>query len=77
MQTINIQLNRSQFLKSIRKMDEKDKLAIYEELKHSLFPKRFEKLLKSTQSDEISFDEITKEVEDVRQQRYEEGKQGK
>ncbi|WP_258861671.1 hypothetical protein [Marinilabilia salmonicolor] len=58
-------------------MDEKDKLAIYEELKHSLFPMRFEKLLKSTQSDEISFDEITKEVEDVRQQRYEEGKQGK
>ena len=75
MQTINIELNKSQFLKSIRKLDEKDKLEIYEELKKSLFPKRFERLLKSTRTDELSFDEITKEVEDVRQKRYEEGKQ--
>jgi len=50
MQTINIELNKNQFLKSIRKLDEKDKLEIYEELKKSLFPNRFEKLLKSTKT---------------------------
>lgn len=75
MQTINIELNKSQFLKSIKKLDEKDKLEIYEELKKSLFPKRFERLLESTQTNELSFDEITKEAEEVRQKRYEEGKQ--
>ncbi len=77
MQTINIELNKNQFLKSIRKLDEKDKLEIYEELKKSLFPKRFERLLKSTRTDELSFEEITKEVEEVREKRYEEGKQGR
>lgn len=77
MQTINIKLNKNQFLKSIRKLDEKDKLEIYEELKRSLFPNRFERLLKSTRTDELSYDEITKEVEEVRQKRYEEGKQGR
>jgi hypothetical protein len=76
MQTINIKLSKNQFLQSIRKLDEKDKLEIYKELKKSLFPKRFERLLKSTRTDELSFDEITKEVEEVRKTRYEEGKQG-
>ncbi len=77
MQTINIELNKNQFLKSIRKLDEKDKLEIYEELKKNLFPNRFERLLKSTKTDELSFEEITKEAEEVRQRRYEEGKQGR
>ncbi|WP_016777245.1 type II toxin-antitoxin system VapB15 family antitoxin [Anaerophaga thermohalophila] len=77
MQTINIELNKNQFLKSIRKLDEKDKLEIYEELKKSLFPNRFEKLLKSTKTEGLSFEEITKEVEEVRQKRYDEGRQGR
>ena len=72
---MTVELNKNQFLKSIRKLDEKDKLEIYEELKKSLFPKRFERLLESTKTDELFFDDITKEVEEVRQKRYEEGKQ--
>ena len=56
-------------------MDDNDKLELFNELKKSLFLKRFNKLLQTTQTDELTMDEITKEVESVRKQRYEEGKQ--
>lgn len=65
-----MRLDKKQFLKSIRKLDEKDRLEIYNELKKSLFPQRFEKLLESTKTDKITFDEITEEVESVRKERY-------
>jgi hypothetical protein len=56
-------------------MNESDKVAIYKELKKNLFVNRFEKLLKSLQTDELSLEDITKEVEEVRKERYENGKQ--
>jgi len=43
-------------------------------LLRSLYVKRFEKLLDSLRTDKISLDDITKEVESVRQKRYEHGK---
>jgi len=75
MKAINIELDKSQFLKIINQLDDNDKLELFNELKKSLFLKRFNKLLKSTRTDELSMDEITKEVETIREQRYEEGKQ--
>jgi len=75
MKAVNIEINKSQFLRIINQLDDNDKLELYNELKKSLFLKRFNKLLKSTRTDELSMDEITKEVESVRKQRYEEGKQ--
>ncbi|MCK9414437.1 MAG: hypothetical protein M0Q53_19200 [Prolixibacteraceae bacterium] len=75
MKAINIELDKSQFLKIIKQLDDKDKLELFNELKKSLFLKRFNRLLKSTRTDELTLDEITKEVESVRKQRYEEGKQ--
>jgi Mg/Co/Ni transporter MgtE len=75
MKAINIELDKSQFLKIIKQLDDKDKLELFNELKKSLFLKRFNKLLKSTRTDELTMDEITKEVESIREQRYEEGKQ--
>lgn len=75
MKAINIELDKSQFLRIINQLDYNDKLELYNELKKSLFLKRFNKLLKSTQTDELTIDEITKEVESVREKRYEEGKQ--
>lgn len=75
MQTIHIELNKNQFLKSLRKLNERDKLEIYEELKKSLFPKRFDRLLKTTRTDELSWEDISDAVEEVRQKRYEERKQ--
>ena len=75
MKAINIELDKSQFLKIINQLDYNDKLELFNELKKSLFLKRFNKLLKSIQTDELNMDEITKEVESVRGKRYEEGKQ--
>lgn len=71
LKAISIELNKSQFLKMIDQLDEKDKLELYNELKKSLFLKRFNKLLQSTKNDELILDEITKKVESVRQKRYE------
>jgi hypothetical protein len=75
MKTINIVLDKNQFIKIINNLNETDKLEIYNELKKSLFLKRFNKLLVSTKTNELTLDEITKEVESVRKQRYETGKQ--
>jgi len=75
MKTISIELDKSQFIKIINKLDDKDKLEIFNELKKSLFLKRFNNLLKSVKTDELTMDEITMEVESVRKQRYEKGKQ--
>ncbi|HAQ19823.1 MAG TPA: hypothetical protein DCR40_11400 [Prolixibacteraceae bacterium] len=75
MKAINIELDKSQFLKIINQLDDNDKFELFNELKKSLFLKRFNILLKSTRTDELTMDEITKEVESVRKQRYEEGKQ--
>jgi hypothetical protein len=75
MRTINIELEKNQFIKIINNLNEADKLEIYNELKKSLFLKRFNKLLQSTKTNELTLDEITKEVESVRKQRYEKGKQ--
>jgi len=75
MKAINIELDKSQFLKIINQLDYNDKLELLNELKKSLFLKRFNKLLNSAQTDELTMDEITSEVETIRKQRYEEGKQ--
>jgi hypothetical protein len=75
MKTVSIELDKNQFIRIINSLDDKDKLEILNELKKSLFLKRFNKLLKSTKTDELSLEDITKEVESVRQNRYEKGKQ--
>jgi hypothetical protein len=75
MKTINVELNKNQFIQLIKSLDDEDKLEIFNELKKSLFLKRFNKLLKSTKTDELTLEEITKEVESVRKSRYEKGKQ--
>ena len=73
--TIRLNLNRKEFINIFHLMDEKDKLAIYKELKRELFLNRFENLLKSLKTDKLSLEDITKEVEAVRQERYETRKQ--
>ena len=75
MKTISIELDKGQFLRILKKLDDRDKLEIYNELKKSLFLKRFNKLLKSTKTNELTLETITMEVESVRKQRYDSGKQ--
>ena len=75
MKIVSIELDKSQFFKIINQLADNDKFELYNELKKSLFLKRFNKLLKTTRTDELTMDEITNEVESVRKQRYEEGTQ--
>ena len=75
MRTINLELDKSQFIKMLNKLDDKDKLEIFNELKKSLFLKRFNQLLNSTRTSDLTLEEITEEVESVRKQRYEKGDQ--
>ncbi|MDR3269620.1 MAG: hypothetical protein LBT83_11225 [Tannerella sp.] len=71
--TIQLNLDKQQFINLFHFMNESDKVTIYKELKKELFLNRFENLLKSLQTDELSLDDITKEVEEVRKERYENG----
>ncbi|OFX58694.1 MAG: hypothetical protein A2046_10250 [Bacteroidetes bacterium GWA2_30_7] len=75
MKAINIELDKKLFIQIINKLNYNDKFEIFNELKKSLFLKRFNNLLKSTKTNELSLEDITKEVESVRKQRYEKGKQ--
>ena len=70
----NIELNKSQIFNLIRQLDTDDKIELLNSLQESTYVKRFEKLLDSLRTDKISLDDITKEVESVRQKRYEQGK---
>ncbi len=71
-ETIN--LVRAQIFNLIRQLDTDDKIELLNSLQESTYVKRFEKLLNSLRTDKISLDDITKEVESVRQKRYEQGK---
>jgi len=75
MQAIELKIEKRQFLKMLNQLNEKDRFEIYSELKKSLFLKRFNQLLESTRTNDLSMEDITNEVESVRKQRYEKGKQ--
>ncbi|MBC8526340.1 MAG: hypothetical protein ISS28_01875 [Candidatus Cloacimonetes bacterium] len=72
--TYNLQLNYQQIITLIRQLKYEDKVNILKELKKSTFKKRFKKLLYSLKTNELPLNEITKEVEAVRMQRYEKRK---
>ncbi len=71
METIQLNLNKQQFFRILQAMDERDRLEIYDRLRKSLFVSRFDRLLDAVRTDELSLEDITKEVEAVRQMRYE------
>lgn len=74
MDTIQLNISKQQFVGLIQSMYEQDRLEIFDRLRKSLFVSRFDRLLKSARTDELSLDDITREVEAVRQERYEEQK---
>ncbi len=71
MATINIPVDKSTFMDILQKLDEQSKMEIYNELKKSLYLRRFNELLTSAKTDNLTLDDITKEVEAVRKQRFE------
>jgi hypothetical protein len=75
MKSFSLQLNKNQFLSIINSLNDNDKMEIYNEIKKSIFLKRFNQLLKTLRTNDLTIDEITKEVESVREERYEKGNQ--
>ena len=73
--TINLSLNRRQFVDVFRFMDEQDREYIYNELKKILFLGKVKNLRDSFVGSELTMEEITAEVEAVRKERYETGRQ--
>jgi hypothetical protein len=73
--TLQIEISKDQLMSLIQTLGEEDKLKVYDELKKTLFLKRFNKLLKTTKNSSLTPGEIAKEVESVRKKRYEKGQQ--
>ena len=70
----SIEVDKSQIYNLINQLNPNDKIEILNNLQQSTFVKRFEALLNSLRTDDLTYNEITKEVEEVRQKRYENGK---
>ena len=73
--TIDLSLNRRQVVDVFRLMDEQDREYIYNELKKILFLSKINNLRNSFADNELSMEDITAEVEAVRKERYETGRQ--
>ena len=73
--TINLSLNKRQFINVFRFMDDQDKEYIYNELKKILLLGKVKELQESFADCELTPEEITAEVEAVRKERYETGRQ--
>lgn len=69
--SLNIRLNYRQILELARQLSDEDKLQLNRELAAEARRIELQSLLKVFKNDEISLKEITAEVEQVRQARYE------
>ena len=69
--SLNIRLNYSQILELARQLSDDDKVQLNRELAAEVRKIELQRLLQVFKSDEISLEEITSEVELVRQARYE------
>lgn len=74
METFQLNLTKQQVANLFQSMNEKDKLELFRELRQSLFVSRFDTLLNSLRTDELSDEDIALEVETVRKKHYESGK---
>ena len=75
METLQLNVEKSQFAGLLQTLSVSDKLEIYVALKKSLLCDRMENILNTFDSDEPSMEDITETIEAVRQERYEKGKQ--
>ena len=69
--SLNIRLNYRQILELARQLSDEDKLLLNRELAAEARRIELQSILQVFKNDEISLEEITKEVEQVRQARYE------
>lgn len=69
--SLNIRLNYRQILELARQLSDEDKLQLNRELAAEVRKIELKSLLQTFHNDEISSEDITAEVEQVRQARYE------
>ena len=69
--SLNIRLNYRQILELARQLSDEDKLQLNRELAAEARRIELKSLLQTFQNNEISSEDITAEVEQVRQERYE------
>ena len=69
--SLNIRLNYNQILELARQLSDEDKLQLNRELSAEVRKIELQRLLQVFKNDEISLEEISSEVELVRQARYE------
>jgi hypothetical protein len=69
--SLNIRLNYSQILDLARQLSDDDMVQLNRELAAEVRKIELQRLLQVFKNDEISLDEITSEVEQVRKARYE------
>ena len=69
--SLNIRLNYRQILELARQLSDEDKLQLNRELAAEARKIELKSLLQTFHNDEISSEDITAEVEQVRQARYE------
>jgi len=75
METLQLNIRKSQFLDLMLTLNVSDKLEIFNVLKKSLLCDRMENLLNTFDSGGLSMEDITETIEEVRQERYEKDKQ--
>jgi predicted DNA-binding protein YlxM (UPF0122 family) len=70
METLQLNVEKNQFVDLLQTLSISDKFEIYSVLKKSLLCDRMENLINTFDADEISMDDITETLEAVRQERY-------
>jgi len=70
-----IKIDRILFFAVLQALDNNEKMEIYKFLKRTLFQQQIGNDLKLLKTDELSMEDITMAVEEVRQERYATGKQ--
>lgn len=70
----NVNLSFSQILELVRNLPGEQKIKLSQELEKETIGSKLTELLTSFRTDQISMDELTREVEEVRQDLYEKRK---
>jgi hypothetical protein len=67
---INMNIEPTQIIEAAAKMPLEDKLKLYNKIKDDIFEYQFREILDSLKTDKLSDEDILKEVEYVRSERY-------
>ena len=70
METLQLNVGKSQFFDLLQTLSVSDKLEIYSALKKSLLCDRMENLINTFDSNDLRMKDITDTIEAVRQERY-------